>query len=587
MKLTAIALDYDGTIATDGRMDPAVRAALPAARRKGISLILVTGRRLDELRRVAGGLHVFDAVVAENGAVLFFPDSGRHATFGRPPASALLAELRGLGVPFTVGEIIVETDAQWAPAALDALRRLEQPLVMSFNRSRLMLLPQGISKSTGLRQALAALRLSIHNTIGVGDAENDHDLLDACEVGAAAGWGSVALRAVADDVIQGTGPAATADYVRRVAGQLRLSPAQMGRRRLTLGYQDSGDPVSLAVRGRTMIITGEPGTGKSWLAGLICEQLILQGYCMCLIDPEGDYRSLESLPGVVVLGGDDPPPTVRELSRALRHPDVSVLIDLSKAPRAQKTAYLRNLLPLVTAFRRRTGLPHKILIDEAHYYLGEPEGNALVDPELAGYILVSYRVSALAQNVRRSHDAVILVTRETDPAELAALEAMCAERGSGICDASVLQTLQTSEAALLPPPNHGNGGVPPEDAVKRFRLAPRMTSHVRHRVKYLDMGVPESQAFVFSGPNGVDGRARTLREFMALLDHEPAPTIEGHLRRRDFSRWLLDVFRDGPLSAHVRRLERRAGLDDTRELASDIAQSIRARYDIADERVLQ
>jgi len=37
--------------------------------------------------------------------------------------------------------------------------------------------------STGLREALAALRLSIHNAVGIGGAENDHDLLDAWEVG--------------------------------------------------------------------------------------------------------------------------------------------------------------------------------------------------------------------------------------------------------------------------------------------------------------------------------------------------------------------------------------------------------------------
>lgn len=118
-------------------------------------------------------------------------------------------------------------------------------------------------------------------------------------------------------------------------------------------------------------------------------------------------------------------------------------------------------------------------------------------------------------------------------------------------------------------------------------MTPRLTSHVRHRIKYLDMGVPESQAFVFGGKNGSSLRAHTLREFMRQLDSESPATIEGYLQRHDFSRWLLDVFRDGPLSAHVRRLERRAGIDDPRELAADIAQSIRARYDIADERTLQ
>ena len=78
MKLAVIALDYDGTIAVDGIFDPAVRDAIGTARRKGIAVVLVTGRRLDDLRRVAGDVSCFDAVVGENGAVLDFPASGRH-----------------------------------------------------------------------------------------------------------------------------------------------------------------------------------------------------------------------------------------------------------------------------------------------------------------------------------------------------------------------------------------------------------------------------------------------------------------------------------------------------------------------------
>src|SRR4029079_5385967 len=138
-----------------------------------------------------------------------------------------------------------------ACAALDVLRRLEQPLVLAFNRGRLMVLPQAISKSTGLRHALTALRVSIHNTVGIGDAENDHDLLDACEVGVAVAWGSAALRSVADEVIQGSGPASVSGYIAQITQQPRLSAAQMGRRRLVLGHQHDGETVSLAVRGRT------------------------------------------------------------------------------------------------------------------------------------------------------------------------------------------------------------------------------------------------------------------------------------------------------------------------------------------------
>ena len=76
MKLSVIALDYDGTIAQGDRLDPSVRGAIADARTRGITVLLVTGRILSELRRVAGDLHFVDAVVAENGAVLHFPDSG-------------------------------------------------------------------------------------------------------------------------------------------------------------------------------------------------------------------------------------------------------------------------------------------------------------------------------------------------------------------------------------------------------------------------------------------------------------------------------------------------------------------------------
>ena len=181
MKLSAFALDYDGTIAVDGVLDADVRDAIAVARRQGIMAILVTGRRLVDLRRVAGDLTCFDVVVAENGGVLDFPVTGRHVVLGHRPYPAFVDGLRCYlslrkdrrrGAHVTVGETVVETDATSADAALDVLRTLELPLILAFNRGRLMVLPQGVAKSTGLRQALSALRLSIHNTIGIGDAES-------------------------------------------------------------------------------------------------------------------------------------------------------------------------------------------------------------------------------------------------------------------------------------------------------------------------------------------------------------------------------------------------------------------------------
>ena len=126
MKFSALALDYDGTIAVGGVFDPAVRNSVGEARRRGIVVILVTGRRLPDLHTTAGDLTCFDVIVAENGTALEFPASGRHVVIGHVPSPAFLQELQRRSIPFVVGESVVEADAQWADPILDVIRSLEQ-----------------------------------------------------------------------------------------------------------------------------------------------------------------------------------------------------------------------------------------------------------------------------------------------------------------------------------------------------------------------------------------------------------------------------------------------------------------------------
>jgi hydroxymethylpyrimidine pyrophosphatase-like HAD family hydrolase len=573
VKLAALALDFDGTLSFDGRLPASVADAIGEARGRGVTVILVTGRRLDDLHHSAGPLHCFDAIVGENGAVLEFPARERRAALAPAPNPAFVEALRQHGVSFAMGTSIVETDASESATVLRLLRQLHLPLVMAFNRSRLMVLPPAVAKSTGLREVLRTLRLSVHNTIGIGDAENDHDMLDACEVGVAVSWGSAALKAIADEVIEGDGPDAVAAYIRRVSRQARLSGAQMGRRSLLLGYEAAGRPVRLALRGRSILIGGEPGSGKSALAGLLCEQLILQGYSLCVIDPEGDFAALRGLPGVVVLGGEDPLPNARELTRTLQYPDVSVIIDLSRTPHADKVQYVRTVLPLINALRRRTGLPHKILVDEAHYFLWASHDHRLIDPDLAGYVVVTYRLSSVSREVQVRGEIVAISCRETDTDELASLAGLCPGLENPVMG---LATLQPSEAALLPTVDEAGG------IVRRFVVAQRLTSHVRHRQKYLDVPIGDAQAFVFGEGTRPRPRARTLREFLHLLATVDGAVVRGHLDRQDFSRWIEHVFRDGRLAARVRALELQPHdqLPPT-HAAEAIAQAIRARYEPA------
>ena len=570
MKIHVLALDYDGTIASDGVLHEDVREAIVEARSVDIVVVLVTGRIHADLRRVLDEPWIFDGVVAENGAVVHFPSEERSILLAQAPAPLFLDELRRRQVPFLAGECLVEFDAEHAITALAAIRDLELPLVLLFNRGRVMALPQAISKATGLREILRALRLSPHNALAIGDAENDHELLNACEFGVAVGWGSEALKRVADEVLEGEGPNAVAKYIREIIEEPRIAPARIGKRRIHLGIRDGGEPLTLAIRGRNVLVAGDTQSGKSWVAGLLCEQLVLQHYCVFVVDPEGEYAGIEALPSVVVLDSDPAPPQIEDVERTLRYPDVSVVLDLSTMEHEAKCAYAKELLKRLERLRRRTGLPHRIVLDEAHYFLDDPDAAELFDSELAGYLLVTYRASQLNPGVLEHTDAVI-VTRVSDAMEATALRRRFGADTDPQDWTEVLRSLSIHQAVLLPGADESG-----PDLV-RFRVSPRLTRHVRHRNKYLQVPVAPGQAFVFTRGGEPTGQsARTLGELIAVLSHEE-PYRE-HLAGHDFSRWIRHLFADQALADRLREIEVAWGEDRIENPHDLVIAAVRQRY---------
>jgi hypothetical protein len=264
----------------------------------------------------------------------------------------------------------------------------------------------------------------------------------------------------------------------------------------------------------------------------------------------------------------------------LRHADVSVVIDLSHTPHKEKIAYLRSVLPALATLRRRTGLPHQIVVDEAHYFLHDPDVRDLLDLDFSGYTLVTYRASKLHGDLLAASQAVI-VTRESDPHEVGALYALCRTCESHMTEKEwghLLGNLVIGEAIVLPITEEAEG------AVRRIRLAPRLTPHVRHLSKYMDIPVSEGREFVFWRDGSPTGRrAQTLREFVAVVEQLPAATFDGHLDRGDFSSWIENVFGDYPLANTVRRVEVDYRTGSLPDVATSLVQAIRSRYEFIED----
>jgi hydroxymethylpyrimidine pyrophosphatase-like HAD family hydrolase len=216
MRYLALATDYDGTLAHDGRVDRPTLAALERVRASGRKLLLVTGRELPDLAATFPHLELFDRVVAENGALLVDPAAKTERVLAEPPPPPFLDQLKRRGVPISVGRSIVATWRPQATAVLEVIRDLGLEMQVIFNKDAVMVLPSGVNKASGLKAALKELGLSPHNVVGVGDAENDHAFLRTCGVAVAVANALPSLKAAADLVTDGARGAGVTQLIDRL-----------------------------------------------------------------------------------------------------------------------------------------------------------------------------------------------------------------------------------------------------------------------------------------------------------------------------------------------------------------------------------
>lgn len=571
----AVASDYDGTLAEGGGPpSPVVLQALAQARAAGIRIVLVTGRILSELRADFPDVdaHV-DAIVAENGGVLAL--GGVERLLAPPVDESLVGALRARGIDHRCGRVLVACDAVHDLAVLAEIRNLGLDYQLVHNRGALMILPPGISKGTGLFDALGEVGVSYHNTVGLGDAENDHSLLDTCELGVAVANAVPALKAKADLVLSqpdGEGVAALLhDLVVR-----RQRPRHSTRWKIAIGEDPTGAPVSIPASQLNVLIAGGSGEGKSYFAGLMAERLIAQGYSVLVVDPEGDHLGLARLRGALVVGSDGPVPPPEHIPRLFRHRFGSVILDLSQLDGPATSAYLHELPAAVEAQRAACGLPHWVIVDEAHSALGRmAPGASTVREAVGGFCLVTYRPHDLAPEVVASLDVVVALRADAASTDVIV---EIAAGVSGLEPGVVRGTLagaHPGEALVARRPELGSTTL--------AALSGRTTRHVRHWHKYTDSHLPAEHRFFF---RSTDGRgpvaaAGNLAEFAAALQTVPADVVEGHLERGDFSRWIYDVVQDHELARQVAAVEGPPGatcVATTTSARQRLGEVIRERY---------
>ncbi|MCC7085407.1 MAG: HAD family hydrolase [Pirellulales bacterium] len=564
MRYLALVTDYDGTIATDGKLADATVKAIERLRTSGRRAILVTGRRLEELLAILPRAHLFDYIVAENGAVIYEPRTRQETLLANPPSPEFTERLKALDVPFETGRVVVATWLPYHNAVLQAIQETGLELHVIFNRAAVMVLPTGVNKATGMDHALRKLGLSPHETVGVVYAENDHSFLNRCECAVAVANAAPSIQKLAAFVTKGEAGQGVVELIDElIDDDLSHTHGRLDKNLITIGTRADGTAVSVAPYGINILIAGPSGSGKSTFACAVIERLMERAYQLCIVDPEGDYGAL---PEVFTIGNQCHAVTVSEVLAFLEDRKVNINVNLLGIPLADRPLFFAQLLPNLQAMRTRTGRPHWIVLDEAHHMIPAEWSHLgkLLPHKLGETVLVTVHPDHLAPLTLSLVDVVIAVG--SSPRDT------LKQVGDAIGETLVWPeglSYQRGKVVVWFP----HRGQPPFSMDAAAGRAERL----RHRRKYAE-GDMRHHSFYFRGPKGRQNlKAQNLVVFSQIADGVDEETWLFHLRQGDYSRWFRDAVKDKYLADQAERIEQRRDLRpaETRKL---IRSLVEARY---------
>ncbi|HLV02504.1 MAG TPA: HAD hydrolase family protein [Acidobacteriota bacterium] len=581
MHLGILACDLDGTLTLEHDVPARTFEVLRRAKEHGLVIILVTGRIIHSFNEQVPFFEICEAVVAEDGAVVFFPRTRSIARpFGRLNRR-LVRRIEKLDIPMEKGSAIIATREPHDQAILAVLKDAGGGATVEYNRGAVMVLPPGATKGTGLLYALRELGYSPRSVLACGDAENDRSLFEMSEMAVAVANAAPDIQRLADSVLERPNGAGVEELIQGLI-QGRLPPRRVRPdKRIILGSKGDDSPVFIdpfRFLDDNLAVVGASACGKSWLAGLIAEEILKEQYQVCIIDPEGDYRSLKAFRHTLLLGGAETtlPPVVSVIT-LLEYSSVSLVLDLSAYSEAERRSYVLDFLSSLRALRASRKRPHWILIDEAQGFFPPEEDEAasiLTDTmKQGGVTLVTYKPSCVSKKVLgRVHNWVL--TRCNGGRELQTLVESLPRLDDSML--ATIKSLPLGEAVICFACGKREG--PPIQETIRFRTAPRDVPHIRHLHKYLQVPLPTEKRFYFSdAAGGSHGSAASLWELTNMLPKVPARSLEFHSSRGDLVLWVEEVLQDEELGRHLKKLKSRGLLGET--LRDALIQTVRARYE--------
>jgi HAD superfamily hydrolase (TIGR01484 family) len=548
MKYFALACDYDGTLATDGKVNSRTVSALEKIKNSGRKLLLVTGRELEELLDIFPEVKLFDIVVAENGALLYYPETGEEKALADPPEKEFIKRLQESGVsPFSAGRVIVATWKPHEEAVLRIIRDLGLELQVIFNKEAVMILPSGINKAFGLKKALYELNLSPHNIVAVGDAENDHTFFRAAGFSAAVSNAVPMLKETAELNLKGDHGDGVIELIELIiSSDLSGYEDIIKRHKILIGKKDEEDFCIKSYRTK-ILVAGSSGGGKSTFALSFIERLNEQNYQYCIIDPEGDYEDIKE---IVASGSGTRPPDIDKIISTLEDPDLNTAVNLVSVPFDDRPSFFKKFYPALYELRNRTGRPHWILIDETHHLMPSDWSPPIIGEALdfPAILFIAVKPDHIERSILASVDMLIIIGTEPETT----LSEYCGQLNIPEPELPVKE-LEKGEAIIWE--------VKSDRKPFLIKTIPTKIEKSRHTVKYAEGEMDEEASFYFQGSEKkLNLRAFNLQMFIRIAEGIDDETWLHHLNNGDYANWFRERIKDDELADHAEEISNNTSL---------------------------
>jgi hypothetical protein len=174
-----IVSDFDRTLTEDSSelYGPLLGVLSSLRRYENVKFLVASGRKLDFLLKGFDLHNSPNAIVAENGGVIYSPDIESIHILGEQDAR-IREQLKNSSIPFDAGQVVISIRKEFEIDVIKLVKGMNPSVRIEHNRDSIMILPSNVDKAHGVNEALRLMRLQPRELICIGDAENDYSLFD-------------------------------------------------------------------------------------------------------------------------------------------------------------------------------------------------------------------------------------------------------------------------------------------------------------------------------------------------------------------------------------------------------------------------